>query len=141
MVARDTTSRTASALPRSNPWASGLSTFAGVIMITLGVFQALEGLAALFTNEIYVATPNFVFQVDVSAWGWIHLLLGVLVAVSGFFVLQGAVWARSVGIGLAVLSALANFLFIPYYPIWSLLIIALDVAVIWALTVHDAKTG
>ena len=140
MVAPDT-SRIASALPRSNPWASGLSTFAGVIMITLGVFQALEGLAALFTNEIYVATPNFVFQVDVSTWGWIHQLLGVLVAVSGFFVLQGAVWGRSVGIGLAVLSALANFLFIPYYPIWSLLIIALDVAVIWALTVHQPKAG
>ena len=101
MVARDT-SRTTSAPPRSNPWASGLSTFAGVIMITLGVFQALEGLAALFTNQIYVATPNFVFQVDVSTWGWIHVLLGVLVAVSGFF--AGGSVGCSVGIGLAVLS-------------------------------------
>ena len=140
MIARGT-SRTTSAPPGSNAWASGLSTFAGVMMITLGVFQALQGIAALFTNQIYVATPNFVFQVDVSTWGWIHLLLGVLVAVSGFFVLQGAVWGRSVGIGLAVLSALTNFLFIPYYPIWSLLIIALDVAVIWALAVHESPAG
>jgi hypothetical protein len=120
-------------------WATGFIVFAAVLMIMSGVFQALEGLAAIFENEFYVAARNYLYEVDVSAWGWIHLILGVVIALAGFGVLSGATWARVVGITLAVLSAIANFLFIPYYPFWSLLIIALDVFVIWALAVHGGK--
>ena len=116
--------------------AIGLILFAATIMIMAGVFQAIEGLVAIFQNEIYVATPNYLFQFDVTTWGWIHLLIGVVVAFAGGAVLSGRVWGRTVGIALAVLSAIANFLFIPYYPFWSLLIITLDVFVIWALSVH-----
>ncbi len=66
-----------------------------------------------------------------------HLLLGILVAVAGFFLFSGAVWARTVGVVLAVVSVVANFVWLPYYPpVWALVIIALDVFVIWALTVH-----
>jgi hypothetical protein len=120
-------------------WATGFIVFAAVLMILSGVFQALEGLAAIFENEFYVAARNYLYEVDVTAWGWIHLILGVVIALAGFGVLSGATWARVVGITLAVLSAIANFLFIPYYPFWSLLIIALDVFVIWALAVHGGK--
>jgi len=120
-------------------WAVGFIVFAAVMMMMAGVFQALAGLVAIFENTFYAATRNYLFEFDVSAWGWIHLILGVIVVLAGFSLLSGATWARAVGITLAVLSAIANFLFIPYYPFWSLLIIALDVFVIWALAVHGGK--
>lgn len=116
--------------------AVGLILFASTIMIMAGTFQAIMGLVAIFENEFYVATPNYLFQFDATTWGWIHLLVGLVVAAAGIAVLSGRVWGRSIGVLLAVLSAIANFLFIPYYPFWSLLIITLDVFVIWALTAH-----
>ena len=117
-------------------WAAGFVLFAAVMMIMAGVWQALAGLIALFENEFYVATRNYLFEFDATTWGWIHLLLGVIVGLAGLGLLAGQTWARVVGITLAVLSAIANFLFIPYYPFWSLLIIALDVFVIWAIAAH-----
>ena len=117
-------------------WAVGFILFAGVMMIMAGSFQAFSGLVALFENEFYVATRNYLFQFDATAWGWIHLIGGALVALAGFAVMAGQTWARVVGIILAVLSAFANFTFIPYYPFWAIMIIAVDVFVIWALAVH-----
>jgi hypothetical protein len=117
-------------------WAVGFVLFAAIMMIMAGIWQALAGLVAIFENEFYVATRNYLFQFDATTWGWIHLLLGVLVGLAGLGLLAGQTWARVVGITLAVLSAIANFLFIPYYPFWSMLIIALDVFVIWALAAH-----
>jgi hypothetical protein len=117
-------------------WAVGFILFAAIMMIMVGIFQALQGLVAIFENEFYVATRNYLFQFDATAWGWIHLLIGLLVAFAGWGLLSGRTWARVVAITLAVLSAIANFLFIPYYPFWSLLIVAVDVFVIWALVAH-----
>lgn len=114
-------------------WAQGLIMFAAVMMFVGGGFQAIAGLAAIFENEFYTVTPNYVFEFDVSAWGWIHLVLGLVVIFAGYGLLSGQTWARVVGIILASLSALVNFAFIPYYPFWSLTIIALDVFIIWAL--------
>jgi hypothetical protein len=122
-------------------WGAGFVIFAGVMMIILGVFHALEGLTAILQDKFFVTTPNYLISVDVSTWGWIHLIGGAIVAVAGFFVFSGAVWARAVGILLAALSAIANFLFIPYYPFWSLLMIALAVFVIWALAVHRREVA
>jgi hypothetical protein len=113
--------------------AQGLILFAAVMMFVGGGFQAIMGLAAIFENEFYAVTPNYVLEFDVSAWGWIHLLLGLVVVFAGYGLLSGQTWARVVGIILASVSALVNFAFIPYYPFWSLAIIALDVFVIWAL--------
>ena len=117
-------------------WAVGFILFAAIMMIMVGIFQALQGLVAIFENEFYVATRNYLFQFDATAWGWIHLLIGLLVAFAGWGLLSGRTWARVVAITLAVLSAIANFLFIPYYPFWSLLIVAVDVFVIWAPVAH-----
>jgi hypothetical protein len=117
-------------------WAVGFILFAAIMMIMVGVFQALQGLIAIFENEFYVATRNYVFQFDATTWGWIHLILGLLVAFAGWGLLSGRTWARVVALTLAVLSALANFLFIPYYPFWALLLIILDIFVIWALAAH-----
>jgi len=114
-------------------FAVGLTLFAGVVLSTVGVFQFFQGLAAIIEQDFYVVTANNIYELSVSGWGWIHLILGVVLAVTGFFVLTGQPWARIVGIGVVAVSALANFLFIPYYPVWALIIIALDVAVIWAL--------
>jgi len=112
----------------------GLVVFAGVMMILLGCFHAVAGLTAILKDKFFVFTPgNYLISADVTTWGWIHLIAGVVVALAGVFVFSGAVWARAVGILLAVLSAIANFLFLPYYPFWSLLMIALDIFVIWAL--------
>jgi hypothetical protein len=117
-------------------WAVGFILFAAIMMIMVGIWQALQGLIAIFENEFYVATRNYLFQFDATTWGWIHLVLGLLVAVAGWGLLSGRTWARVVAITLAALSATANFLFIPYYPFWSLLIITLDIFVIWAVAAH-----
>jgi hypothetical protein len=109
------------------------------MMLMVGVFQALQGLIAIFENEFYVATRNYLFEFDATTWGWIHLILGVLIAFAGWGLLSGQTWARVVGITLATLSATANFLFIPYYPFWSILIIAVDIFVIWALVAHGRQ--
>jgi hypothetical protein len=120
-------------------WAVGFILFAAIMMIMAGCFQLLAGLVAIFENEFYVATRNYLFQFDATSWGWIHLLLGLIMAFAGWGLLSGRTWARVVAITLAVLSATANFLFIPYYPFWSLLIIALDVFVIWAIAAHGGE--
>jgi hypothetical protein len=120
----------------TDAWAMGAILFAAVMMMMSGAFQAMTGLVALFENEFYVTTPNYMFQFDATTWGWIHLLIGAVVALAGFGVMRGNLAARILGITLAVLSAIANFMFIPYYPFWSIAIIALDVFVIWALAAH-----
>jgi hypothetical protein len=117
-------------------WAVGFILFAAILMIMVGIFQAIQGLIAILENEFYVATRNYVFQLDATSWGWIHLLGGVLVAFAGWGLLSGRTWARTVAIVLAVLSAIANFLWIPYYPFWALLIITMDILVIWAIAAH-----
>jgi hypothetical protein len=116
--------------------AVGFSTFAGVLMITIGIWHAIVGFAGILENEFYAATPNYVLELDATAWGWTHLIAGAIVALAGFGIFSGAVWARTVGVVMAVVSMIANFAFIPYQPVWSMALIALNIVVIWALTVH-----
>ncbi len=122
-------------------WAVGGAVFAAVLMMIAGVFQVIAGITAIVKDKFFVSTPNYLLTFDVSRWGWIHLAFGALLVVAGFFVLRGNVWARAVGIALVGLSAIANFLFIPYYPFWALLIIALDIWVIWALTSYGRRAA
>jgi hypothetical protein len=110
--------------------------FAAIMMIVLGIFGIFEGLAAIVKSGFYHVPPNYYISINAKGWGWIHLIISIIVVLAGFALLQGATWARVVGIILASLSAIANFLFIPVYPIWSLLIIAIDIVVIWALAAH-----
>jgi hypothetical protein len=124
---------------RSQPvsgWAVGFTAFAGAIMLMVGIFQAFAGLAAILNDEFFVRRQNYTYDIDITGWGWIHLIIGIVVAAAGFGVFSGATWARAVGITLALLSAIANFFFIPIYPVWAILIIALDVVVIWALATY-----
>lgn len=115
-------------------WAVGGLVFAATMMILVGLFQAVQGLAAIIDDEFFVTLPNYAFEIDTTGWGWIHLVLGAVVALAGFFLFSGSAIAGGLAIGLAGLSATANFFFIPFYPFWSLLIIAIDVFVIWAIT-------
>ena len=117
-------------------WAVGLILFAAIMMIMVGVFQALQGIIAIFENEFYVTTRNYIFQFDATTWGWIHLVIGLIMAFAGYGLLSGRTWARAAAIALALLSAISNFLFIPYYPFWALLLVTLDIFVIWAITAH-----
>jgi hypothetical protein len=120
--------------PELSGWALGGVTFAAVLMILVGVFQAIAGLTAIIDDQFFVVTNNYTFDIDTSSWGWIHLILGVLVCLTGFALLAGSAWAGVVTVVMAVLSAISNFFFIPYYPFWSILMIALACWVIWAVT-------
>lgn len=123
-------------------WASGGTVFAGVLMLVQGVFGVLSGIAAIAKDDVYSRIGDYVFEFDLTTWGWLHLVLGVLVAVTGASILGGSTWARGVGVGLAALVIIAQFMWLPYQPIWSLVSIALAVFVIWALcTDHDRASS
>jgi hypothetical protein len=117
-----------------NAWADGIGIFAGAALLTVGVFQFLEGVAAAAKDDVFVATRNYVFEFDLTTWGWIHLVFGIVVAIVGGAILAGQRWALVAGIALAMVSALMNFVWLPYYPAWAIIIIAFDIAVIWALS-------
>src|SRR5262245_6970185 len=114
-------------------WAWGFAIFAGVMMIMIGTFQAFEGLAAIINDDLFVVTGNYAFEFDTTAWGWIHMIAGIVVAIAGFYVFTGNLLARIIGILMCLASAVINFFYIPYYPVWSVLIIALNIVVIAAL--------
>jgi hypothetical protein len=121
--------------------AAGLAGFAGVLLLVVGAFQALQGLSAIVRDGLLVLTRDYIYRFDISAWGWIHLVIGLALAAVGAAILTGKVWGRVVGIGLAAVSAITQFLWLPYFPVWATLVIALDVGVIWAPTVHDPRVA
>jgi hypothetical protein len=116
--------------------AVGWTVFAAFMMIMLGSFHMIAGLAGLVGDNLYVTTPNYVFQFDTTTWGWIHLIGGAVAFLAGLALFQGAVWARTVGVIIALGSAVGAFAWLPIYPIWGFILIAVDFAVIWALTAH-----
>jgi hypothetical protein len=96
----------------------------------------MMGLVALINSAFYPEVPHYIFQFSAAGWGWIHLFLGLVVAAAGLGLLFGQIWARLVGVTLAVVVTIACFAWLPYYPFWAVLIIALNMAIIWALTAH-----
>jgi len=113
----------------------GIITAAAVVLILAGVMHAMQGVVGLATNEFYVVTHRWLFQFDFTTWGWVHVLVGLIGAATGAALLSGASWARIVGVVIAAVSVIANFLWLPYYPLWAVIIIAFDLFVIWALIV------
>jgi uncharacterized membrane protein len=120
--------------PPLSGWAAGGIAFAAVMLLLIGAFQIVAGLAAIFEDDFFVVGREYAFDLDVSAWGWLHLILGVLLVLTGMGLFARQAWAGVTAIFLATLSAIANFFFIPYYPFWAIVVIVLDVWVIWALT-------
>jgi hypothetical protein len=118
----------------------GWIAFAGVLLFMLGGFHVIAGIVALVKDDYFlVSSSGLVIDVDYTAWGWTHVIAGAIVLMSGIGVLAGQMWARVVGTVVALLSAVVNMVFLPAYPIWSLLMIALAVVVVMALTVHGSE--
>lgn len=117
----------------------GWAAFASFMMILAGMFQVVVALTAILKDEFFVVTENYLFTINVQTWGWVHLILSVVVIMAGFAILSGKMWGRVIGVMLAGISAVANMAFIPYYPLWSLLIITVDVLVIYALIAHGSE--
>ncbi|MGH3911378.1 MAG: DUF7144 family membrane protein [Pseudonocardiaceae bacterium] len=114
--------------------------FAGCMMIILGTFQVIGGLVAVFNDGYYVVTGNnLLVRVDYTGWGWVHVIIGALVLPAGFGVLVGQTWARIVGLVFAGLSAIVNLGFLAAFPVWSALMIVLDVVVLYALSMHGRE--
>jgi hypothetical protein len=125
--------------PPTTAWA-GWAFFAGVLMVIVGAFQIIKALTALFNQHYLLVNGNgLAVHVDIAAWGWAHLVLGLVVLAAGFGVVVGQMWGRVVGIAVTAVSAILNMLDIASYPLWSLLIIAMDILVIYALAVHGGE--
>ena len=120
--------------PEPSGWAVGGIVFAASVLTLIGCFQAITGLVAILDDDFFVVTRNYTFDLDASTWGWVHLLLGIALVITGWGLFTRATWAVVTAIILAMLSALGNFFFIPYYPAWSIVVLTLDIWVIWSLT-------
>ncbi|WBB59531.1 hypothetical protein O7599_28805 [Streptomyces sp. WMMC500] len=122
-----------------SPWATGGTVFAGVLMLVYGVLAVLQGVAGIAHDDVYARQGDYVYKFDLTTWGWIHLILGVVVAMAGLGILRGNEWARLMGVALAGLAVVANFVWLPYQPLWAIVNIAIGVFVIWALCTDRSR--
>jgi hypothetical protein len=113
--------------------AIGLTILAGVFMMVTGVLGFFEGLAAVIRGSFFVTLPNYAFSLSATSWGVVHIILGALLFIAGAALLADQTWARVVGVALAAFMMIANFVYLPYYPVWAIVVIALNAFVIWAL--------
>lgn len=120
--------------------ASGWTAVAAVLMTVGGVLAVFQGIAAIAKDDIIVKTRNYSFAFSSTGWGWIHLILGIVIFLAGLALFSGAAWARFLGVLLAGLSVIANFTWLPYYPVWSIVVIAIDLAIIWALCTGPSRS-
>lgn len=124
---------------RQSAWVVWVN-FAGVLLMLLGSFHVIQGLVALFRDEVYiVGRHGLIVNVSYTTWGWVHLAWGVVAILAGICLLAGQMWARVVAVVVAFVSALMSVSFMPAYPIWSVMMIALDVVIIWAVAVHGGQ--
>ena len=118
--------------------ALGITAAAGLILMLVGVFGIIQGIVGLLDNDLYVVTNKWLFELTPTAWGWGHVLIGLVALCAGLGLFFGRFWARTIAIFVAAFSILANFAWLPYYPIWALLVIGFDLFVIWAVTAHGS---
>ena len=121
---------------RVSPWASGPVLISSGILVLAGLLQVFIGTTALVHDRIYVDTPQYLYAFDLTSWGWVQLITGILSVAAGFGALRGLTWARIIGTVLACFSMIAQFMYMPHYPIWSVTVIALDVVVIYGLVTY-----
>ena len=110
------------------------------MLITVAAFQILEGIAAIAEDSFFVTGVKYTFEFDVTAWGWIHLIIGIVAVAAGLGIVAGQAWGLLVGIVIATIGAVSSFAFMPYYPFWSIVVIAFNVLVIWALARSSPTT-
>jgi hypothetical protein len=114
-------------------WATGLTAFAAVMLFLAGLLTLFRGIMAIAEDDVFVTTPNYAFQFDLTGWGWIHLALGAVAMIVSAGLIRPTTWARVAGVAIAALVIIANFLSLPYYPVWSVVMITVSGFVIWAL--------
>jgi hypothetical protein len=120
---------------------SGWVAFASFMLVLAGMFGIIDGLVALINDEVYLVTKDGVVAFDFTTWGWIHLIVGIIVLIAGFAVMSGQLWARIVGVLVATLSAVSQIAFITAFPLWSVVIIGIDVLIIYGLLVHGEEVA
>ncbi|MFF0339141.1 hypothetical protein [Kribbella sp. NPDC004875] len=119
---------------------TGWIAFGAMMMVMLGAFHAFQGLVALLDDGYYLVSKNgLAVHVNYTGWGWIHLILGGIIVLAGLGLLAGQLWARIVAVAAALVSAVVNVAFLAAYPVWSALMVFLDVIVIWAVIVHGRE--
>jgi len=118
---------------------TGWITFAGVMLIIGGSLGLIFGIIAAVNDKWVVFANRGAVSLDLSTWGWVHVIVGAIVLLAGFGVFTGNILARIVGVAVAIVSLIANFLWLPVYPVWAIIIITIDVLVIWALTAHGGE--
>ncbi|RFC78507.1 hypothetical protein DXZ75_08620 [Streptomyces sp. AcE210] len=109
-------------------------------MLVSGPLSILLGASGIAGDTVFAAS-RYAYRFDLTAWGWLHLLLGVALVVAGLGVVAGQSWGRGAGIAVAALSLITQFMFIPYYPAWSITVMALDLLIVWSLTRFSPTTG
>ena len=121
-------------------WALGGTIFAAMTLVVVGCFQVIMGISAIFQDEIFVTGQDYTYTFDTTLWGWVHAGIGVVMFLTGVALFSRSNFARALGISFAVVSAVVNFAFIPYYPLWAIMIIAMDIFAIWSMaTVSDPR--
>lgn len=120
--------------PARQGFAGGTTFAASVLLFTGSLLAILQGISALADDDLFVVGPNYTYEFDITVWGWIHLIAGFVGIAIAFGMMTGALWARAAAVVIAAISIILNFLWLPYYPLWSILVIAVDLIVIWAVT-------
>ncbi|MEV6650226.1 hypothetical protein [Streptomyces sp. NPDC051219] len=120
-------------------WAAGGTLFAGVLLLVTGLMSIIEGIAAIAEDDVYTRIGDYVFSFDITTWGWIHLIVGLVAAFTGWGILKGAKWARTTGIALAALNIVLQFMFLPYQPVWAVFSMGISAFVVWALATDTAE--
>jgi hypothetical protein len=135
------TRRTSPESTELSGWAVGWTLFAALMLSLQGIWWMLTGLVGIVEDEFYVVGQEYIFQFDITTWGWTHLVFGVVLLAAGMALLTGSTWARVVGVVVASFAMILAFAWLPWYPLWALLFVAVSIAVIWALTVHGREVA
>ncbi|NLG46269.1 hypothetical protein [Gordonia sp. (in: high G+C Gram-positive bacteria)] len=120
-------------------FAGGTTIAVAALLFVAGLLGLAQGISAVANDELIVAGPQYTYEFDLTTWGWIHIIVGILGMIVALGLFSGAVWARATAIVVASLAIIANFLWLPYYPWWSILLIAINLLVIWSLATWDAR--
>ncbi|MCU0299725.1 MAG: hypothetical protein MUF33_14595 [Candidatus Nanopelagicales bacterium] len=118
---------------------TGWVVFAGVLMIIGGALWAIQGFVAVFQNDVVILGEEGALFLNVTGWGWVHLILGLLLLLSGILVMRGNLFGRTMAVILASLSIIVNFIWLPVYPVWAIVVIAIDVFILYAVIVYGKE--
>lgn len=118
---------------------TGWVVFAGIMMIIAGALWAIQGFIAIFQNDVVILGKEGALFLNVTGWGWVHMILGLLLLLCGFLVMQGNLFGRTIAVILVILSIILNFVWMPVYPVWAIVVITLDVFILYAVIVHGKE--